>query len=236
MIWDKESITKRLIEIKNKGYLSISPEMFRIDDGIPGQILEREFQVKENNLCVADLGIFELKGMRNRKSKSNMTLFHKKPSRGLSVIQIFNRFGYIKKSNRSDELKRKLFTTIKGTRYNKLGLILRVINDVEIGLYYYEEFISAWDLRSEKINQMVFALANTEGTTGSSEEKFHFTEAYLMYDINDIIPLIREGIVVIDLCIDQPLNSKKSPHDRGPHIRISTKKLTRLYNKIEQLI
>lgn len=235
--WNKEEVKTKLIEIKKKGFLSVPEDMYRKDDGIVGQILERQFGVQENNLQLGDLGDFELKGMRNRKSKSNLTLFHKKPISGKTVIEIFDRFGYIKRSKRDPQvMKKKLFTTIKGGKPNSLDLWLKANNSSEINLYYQDEYISTWDLDLSKIKQMVLAFADTQGTVNSKEEKFHFVEAYIMSGINDITSLINDGILVMDLCVDQALNSSKGPHDRGPHLRIPVSKLNKLYRNIERLL
>ena len=122
-MWTKEKIIENLKIIKNKNFISIPDCIFRKDDGIVGQLLEKEFNINENNLNIADLGLFELKGMRLRKNKTNMlTLFHKTSASGLTPIEIFKRFGYIKKSNRSNITKKKLFTTIYGNKYNNLGI------------------------------------------------------------------------------------------------------------------
>jgi hypothetical protein len=49
-------------------------------------------------LRVGDLGEFELKGMRLRSA--TLTLGHKRPVKGLSPLQIFDRFGYVRPSRR----------------------------------------------------------------------------------------------------------------------------------------
>jgi len=126
--WTKQEVINKLIEIKSKGFLPVSDDMYRKDDGIVGQILERQFGIQENNLHIGDLGDFELKAMRKRKNKSNLTLFHKKPVSGMNVIEIFNRFGYVRPSKRNPNvMKKKLFTTIKGGKPNSLGLWLKAM-------------------------------------------------------------------------------------------------------------
>ncbi len=64
MNWTIDQIKQRLLEVKAKGFLAIPDGMYRRDEGVVGQILEREFNIKENNISVRDLGSFELKGMR----------------------------------------------------------------------------------------------------------------------------------------------------------------------------
>lgn len=137
MEWTKDLVTERLDIINEKGFIPISNDMFRTDDGIVGQILEREFDVIENNLHLADLGTFELKGMRYKKNKPNMlTLFHQTSATGLTPIQIFDKYGYIRKSNRSESMKKKLFTTIRGDKTNSLGFILKANSENEIQLFH----------------------------------------------------------------------------------------------------
>src|SRR5205809_440192 len=108
MDWTLEAVQAKLQEIKNKGFVSVPYGMYRKDDGIVGQILEREFNIKENNISLRDLGKFELKGIR--RTSKNLTLAHKTSDRGLNPIQIFDRFGYIRPSNRDPGvMKKKLF-------------------------------------------------------------------------------------------------------------------------------
>lgn len=239
MEWTKESVTQRLAEINAKGFIPIPQMMFRRDDGVVGQILEREFGVSENNIHLADLGTFELKGMRIKKNRTGtLTLFHQTSSDGLTPLQIFDRFGYERKSNRSEIIKKKLFTTIKGERPNSLGLMLKADSEDGIELYYHDEYLARWDLSASrhKIEQVILAFAETRGAPNTSGEEFHYTKAFLLDDLRSISEAIRSGAVVMDLCIDQPADKSKRPHDRGPHIRISVRKLDYLYRTIEQLL
>jgi len=239
MVWTKKDVVKRLKEIEAKGFLPIPQDMYRNDDGVVGQLLEREFNVKENNLHIADLGTYELKGKRIKKKKSSMlTLFHKTSTSGLSPLQIFDRFGYVKKSNRDGTSKRKLFTTIYGNKENSLGFILRPSGTFNVDLYYHDEFLARWDLTSRisKISQVLLAFAETTGTRNSKEECFHYVKAFILSSPKNIYKAISDGAVVMDLCIDQPADKSKPPHDRGPHIRIPLKKLNMLFDNVEQVL
>lgn len=239
MIWTKETVIEKLQQISRKGYISIPNGMFRTDDGIVGQVLEREFGVAENNLHIADLGLYELKGLRIKKGKSNkLTLFHQTSTSGLSPNQIFERFSYIKPSQRDGSMKRKLFTTIKGDKQNNLGLILKAHGEYNIDLFYHDEYLATWDLSSgeSKINQVLLAFAETRGQSNSREEQFHYVSAYILSSPKNIYEAINAGAVVMELCIDKPVDSIKAPHDRGPHIRIPVKKLNALFDSIEQIL
>lgn len=236
-LWSKESVVEKLQEISHKGFLSIPEGMYRNDDGIVGQILEREFGVNENNLHIADLGTYELKGMRIRKS-GKLTLFHQTSTSGMTPIQIFDRFSYIKTSRRDGTGKRKLFTTIYGNKENSLGFILRASSSYNVDLYYHDEYLATWDLSKgiEKIQQVLLAFAETQGPRNTEEEKFHFVSAYILSSPKNIYEAINTGAVVMDLCIDQPADGSKPVHDRGPHIRIPIKKLDSLFNFVEKVL
>ena len=241
MEWTKETVTSKIKEISEKGFIPIPEGTYRKDDGIVGQVLEREFGVPENNIHLADLGSYELKGMRLKKKKtSNLTLFHQTSTDGLSPNQIFERFSYEKPSQRDGTPKRKLFTTIKGSKKNNLGFILKATGESTVCLYYCDEYLATWNLTSGegKINQILLALAETRGTANSKDEEFHFVKAYILSSPKNIYEAISAGAVVMDLCIDQPAEDfgKKSPHDRGPHIRIPIKKLNTLFGSVEQIL
>ena len=185
-----------------------------------GQILEREFGIKENNLAIPDLGTYELKGFRKRSS--NLTLFHKKPDRGLTPVEMFDRFGYIKPSNRNPKvLKKKLFTTISGSKYNRLGLKLLSFKKNNLEVYYYDEFISAWDLSDalEKPEKIIMVFASTTGKGNTLQEKFYFSNAYRLEGLKDLTELLNNNAIFLDLTIDKTVGETGAPHDRGPHFR-----------------
>lgn len=239
MNWTKDNIRQKLREIKQKGFIAIPQSNFRKDDGIVGQLLEREFGISENNLHLADLGTFELKALRFKKNKPNMlTLFHQTSSAGMTPVEIFERFGYIRKSKRSDVMKKKLFTTIRGDKVNSLGFVLRANGEEEIQLFNQDEYLATWDLSKAKlkIDKVILVFADNKGVTSSVEEEFHYTRALLLDNIKCLAEAIASGAVVMDLCIDQPADKSKGVHDRGPHIRIPVKKLDKLFGNIEELL
>ncbi len=235
--WSLGEIVARLAEIKSKGFIPIPPAAFRSDEGAVGQILEREFGIEENNLHVGDLGQFELKGLR--KKSTRLTLCHKTTDTGLTPLQVFDRFGYIKPSRRDPTiLKKKLFTTVSGSTPNSLGLILRPKGTSGIEMYLEREFICGWELVSsiKKISQIVLVLAETMGRTNASDEQFHYTSAFLMRGLRNLDELVKEGSIVIDFAIDQPIDSLRQPHDRGPHLRMPVSKFNASYLEITPLL
>lgn len=237
MKWTIEQITIKLNDIKTKGFIPIPQGMYRRDEGVIGQILEREFNITENNLSIRDLGNFELKGMR--KKSGTLTLCHKTTESGLTPIQIFDRFGYIRPSKRDQSfLKKKLFTTVTGTKQNSLGFILKSPDPTSIDMFHGEEFICGWNLGEsiEKIDQIILVIAETLGKTLARDEQFHFIEAFLLDELKNLDELVESGVIVIDFCIDQPVGSVRGPHDRGPHIRIPKSKLLNGYRDVKRIL
>lgn len=240
-VWTKEKVKEQLKKIEAKGFIGIPEDSFRTDDGVIGQILEREFNVEENNLHIADLGTYELKGARISKAKTKktgmLTLFHKTSTSGLKPLEIFERFSYVKKSNRSDEQKIKLFFTARGNKKNKQGFILKPSATGDIALYHENEYLASWDLTEgkNKINQVLLVFAETEGKATSKDEKFHYVKALILSKPKSIADAVTSGAMALDFCIDQPIDKKKAPHDRGPHIRINFNKLGELFGEIEEI-
>lgn len=237
MSWSLNDVQIKLQDINKRGFISIPPSMYRHDEGVIGQILEREFGVEENNLSVRDLGEFELKGMR--RNSSTLTLCHKKTDNGLTPIQVFDRFGYVRPSNRNETiLKKKLFSTITGKRQNSLHLILEPNGVSEISMFFKSNYICGWNLNDSliKMNQIILAIAETKGQTGSRDETFHYVEAYLLNGLKKINELVKSGAIVIDFCIDQTVGGTKSPHDRGPHIRMPKRKIFSSYQEVKRLL
>jgi hypothetical protein len=239
--WTLEAVKKRLIEIKQKGFIPIPSGMHRSDDGIVGQILEREFGVAENNIRLGDLGKFELKGIR--KTSTNLTLSHKKPERGMTPIQIFDKFGYIRPSKSNPNvLKKKLFVTVKGTKENSVKLRLRGIGDAALDMVTGATLLCEWDLTNslKKIDQIILVFAESSAKTRDASETFHYQKAFLLDGLKPIKDLVDKDIIVIDFCIDQPIDESGKPlasvHDRGPHIRVPVAKLSKAYNRVEQIL
>lgn len=102
----------------------------------------------------------------------------------------------------------------------------------------YNEYLATWDLTSgiDKIQQILLAFAETIGPRNTKEEQFHYVKAYILSSPRNIYRAISNGAVVMELCIDQPADGSKPVHDRGPHIRIPVKKLSMLFDNVEQIL
>ncbi len=233
--WDLKSITEKLEEIERQGLMSIPATMYRDDDGIIGQILEREFVKEEDNGNFRDLTNYELKAMRYRKKISgNLTLFHKTSSAGLKPLEIFERFKQASPSQRDPSvMKWKLFTSIYGNKENSQGFRIQAVNDHELKLFCRGEYLSTWDITEglKKIDKMILVFAETTRSTRSDNEQFHYMKAIAYENAINLAEAVNSGAIFMDLCIDQPYDCSKAPHDRGPHIRINNAKLDMLYEK-----
>jgi hypothetical protein len=235
--FELSEIIEILTDIKNQGFIKIKETQFRKDEGITGQILEDLFGLKENNYAVRDLGNYELKAFR--KKSSNLTLFHKKPASGLTPYQLFDRFGYVKPSKRNPAImKKKLFTTITGHKFNSLGLKLVSTAKNDFQVYYKDELLSTWKLDDSvhKVDEIIMVFPDTQGAVNTKEETFHFNEAYYLSGFKPLSELITNNAMFLDLCIDKEVNDTGVPHDRGPHIRLRKQKLFQSYNRCERII
>lgn len=245
--WRLKQIRNKLKEIEKKGLIPIPKDTHRNDDGIVGQILEREFGVVENNISLGDLGKFELKGIR-RKS-SNITLSHKTPDSGMTPIQIFHKFGYLRDSKSKPGVKKKnFFVVINGKKENPRGFILKSTGLNTIQLIHRDKVtgnintICSWNLKNSltKMNKIILVTADTKGKTKAKDEEFHYKEALLLHKLKPLKELIEAGIIVIEFSIDQEISADgsgvKSPHDRGPHIRVAKRYLKKTYKRIIKII
>lgn len=237
MGWTVERIVERFRDLSQRGHIGVPPRMFRNDDGVVGQLLELEFDLAENNLALADLGQFELKGMRKRSS--TLTLCHKTPISGMKPLEIFDRYGYVRASNRNQGvMKKKFFSTITGNRFNSRKFRLAPLDATRFQMVHETDgTIATWDLVKSlpKVQQIVLGIAETEGTTNSANETFHYVELWLMQGLRSLDSLIRNGVIKMDLCIDQPIDGTRPPHDRGPHIRIPKSQFKNAYESVTRL-
>ena len=239
-VWDMEQIKQQLEMIEHKGFIPIPATMYRDDDGIIGQIIEREFVTAENNKGFRDLTNYELKAMRLKKKVSgNLTLFHKTSSSGLKPIEIFERFKQEAPSKRDPSIiKWKLFTSIYGNKENNMGFKLEAVSDHELILFNRGEELARWDITEglKKIDKMILVFAETTRDTRSNNEQFHYLKAVAYENAINLAEAVNSGAIFMDLCIDQPRDESKAPHDRGPHIRINLAKLDSLYANKEVIL
>lgn len=212
-------LTKKLLEIKALGFVNT----VRAHQGGVGNTLEYYLNIKENNLRIPDLGEIEVKAKRI-DSKSMLTLSSKAPlPRGVNKV-LFNNYKYP-----DPQEKFKLYTTVRGSKTNNRGFRIRVERNKLI-LENLNKIIAYWPL--EKLDdvlkvgseEVLLVLAETKGDFGKSNEKFHYTEAYLLSELG--LEKLQKAILLdylkVDIRIGYDLTGKNAGkyHDHGTGFRI----------------
>ncbi|PIZ65687.1 hypothetical protein CO051_07535 [Candidatus Roizmanbacteria bacterium CG_4_9_14_0_2_um_filter_39_13] len=174
-------IKKALKELSEKGWIKSNRSH---NTGI-GKTLEDYLGITENNIALPDFGVMELKSQR-AGTASMMTLFTKKPE-GITNAEILKRFGYPDAEFPQHKILHQIITNGKkngrGFHYRvdeKQGKLLILKNRTVLG-YYELDFLRL--KAAEKIgNGLILVFANYKKEKG--QEYFHYTEAWLLKDID----------------------------------------------------
>jgi len=220
-------IKKDLKEISEKGWIKSNRSH---NTGI-GKTLEDHLGITENNIALPDFGIMELKSQRIGTA-SMMTLFTKKPE-GITNAEILKRFGYPDPEYPQHKI---LHQTITNGKKNGRGFHCRVDekqdkllilkNRTVLG-YYGLDFLR--EKAAEKIgNGLILVFAESKKEKG--KEYFHYTEAWLLKDID---PKQFLALSKYDIRLGVYRSGKLAgrPHDHGSAFR-----LTRLSEKTFPLL
>ena len=211
---------KKLKEIEKMGFI----KTVRPHDGGVGNTLESLLGIRENNLRLPDVGDIEIKAKRV-DSTSMLTLASKSPlPRGV------NKLLFVAYSHVAEDGIRKLYTTIYGSRINpqnfkvvfeKDNLILQNKNNI---LAYWPVSLLFEGLKA-KADKILLVYAETKGKKGSTNEMFHYAEAYILdgIDFENIKKILENGKLKFDIRIGADKKGKKVGiyHDHGTAIRIS---------------
>ncbi|MDO8575531.1 MAG: MvaI/BcnI family restriction endonuclease [bacterium] len=215
-------IKKDLKKISEKGWLKSNRKH---NTGI-GKTLEDYLNITENNIALPDFGVMELKSQRAGTS-SMMTLFTKKPE-GITNAEILKRFGYPDPEFPQYKILHQTITNGKknGQGFHckvdyKQGRLLILKNRTVLG-YYKLDFLLL--KATEKIgNGLILVFANCKKEKG--HEYFHYTEAWLLKDI-DPEQFLKLSKYDIRLGVYRTGKKAGKPHDHGSAFR-----LTRLSEK-----
>lgn len=239
-----DEFIRRFIQIKNMGWI----RTHRAGNTGVGKTLEDLLDIDENNIQGPDFGIYELKSGRVN-SNSMLTLMTKSPEPRGANNRLLDKFGYYSTDAR-DAGKKVLHTTLKSgvdTEIYGTGNTLRpeYIESLEtihgplealtlISNYGIEE--PYWPINTFKklIQQKLgnaFIYVKAEHRGSGIDEEFKYTEAYLLsgIDSDNIVELIRRGIMYIDIRIGQYADG--SIHDHGTGFRIRESDQHYLYSK-----
>lgn len=220
-------IKKALKELSGKGWIKSNRSH---NTGI-GKTLEDYLGITENNIALPDFGVMELKSQR-AGTASMMTLFTKKPE-GITNAEILKRFGYPDPEYPQHKI---LHQTINNGKKNargfhckvdeRQGKLLILKNRTILG-YYELDFLRL--KAAEKIgNGLILVFANCKKEKG--QEYFHYTEAWLLKDIDPKQFLVLSKYD-IRLGVYRTGKNAGKPHDHGSAFR-----LTRLSEKTFPLL
>lgn len=220
-------IKKDLKEISEKGWIKSNRSH---NTGI-GKTLEDHLGITENNIALPDFGIMELKSQRVGTA-SMMTLFTKKPE-GITNAEILKRFGYPDPEYPQHKILHQTITNGKknGRGFHckvdeKQSKLLILKNRTVLG-YYGLDFLR--EKAAEKIgNGLILVFAESKKEKG--KEYFHYTEAWLLKDID---PKQFLALSKYDIRLGVYRSGKLAgrPHDHGSAFR-----LTRLSEKTFPLL
>jgi len=208
------------------------------DTGI-GKTLEDLLGIKENNLRLPDVGDVELKAKRI-DSGSMLTVATKSPEpKGINKV-LFEKYKYLDK-----EGKYNLHSTVCGSRKNPQSfkvvfeggkLVLK--NKSRIAVYWPISIFD--DVLKAKSDKILLAFAETKGERKTKNERFHFTEAYLLSNLN--INKFKSAVESDKLKIDIRMGvyrsgkNKGKYHDHGTGFRINKRDFLHLFDNFTQII
>ena len=230
-----QELIKKISEIKNKGFI----KTHRMDDTGIGKTLEDLLGIQENNLRLPDVGEIELKAKRIH-SQSMLTIATKVPKpRGVNRI-LFEKYKYKDRASYYC-----LHSTVCVPKYNPQGFKINVTED-RLELENPENIEAYWpmtifhDVLKSKSDKILLVFAETEGERKTHDERFRFTEAHLLSDLNidKFKKAIEEDRLKIDIRIGvyrSGLNYGKY-HDHGTGFRINKRDFLHLYDQYKQLI
>lgn len=230
-----KQLTKKLLEIKKKGFI----KTHRLNDTGIGKTLEDLLGLKENNLRLPDIGKIELKAKR-MGSESMLTIATKSPEpRGVNRV-LFEKCKY-----KDVDDYYNLHSTVYGSRFNPQGfkimieygkLVLKNKKKIEA----YWPFSIFDEVLKFKSNKIVLVFAETKGERKTRNESFHYTEAYLLCDlnINKFKMAIKQDKLKVDIRIGayRSGSRKGQYHDHGTGFRISKRHFLHLFDKYQKLV
>ena len=215
--WTLAKIKQALKDLSAKGWVKSN----RTHNTGIGKTLEDYLGITENNIALPDFGVMELKSQR-AGTASMMTLFTKKPE-GITNAEILKRFGYPDPEYAEHKI---LHQTITNGRKNAMGFHckidekagrLLILKNRKVLGYYDLEFLRQKAI--EKIgNGLILVFAESKIEKG--EEYFHYTEAWLLKDI-DPAQFLALSKYDIRLGVYRSGKNKGKPHDHGSAFRLT---------------
>ena len=235
MTFTLRRLKEQLEKIKAMGFV----KTHRAHDTGIGKTLEDLLDIKENNLCLPDVGDVELKAKRI-DSGSMLTVATKSPEpKGINKV-LFEKYKYLDK-----EGKYNLHSTVCGSRKNPQSFKVifekdrLVLKNKSNNLAYWPVSIFD-DVLKAKSDKILLVFAETKGERKTKDEKFHFTEAYLLLklNINKFKSAVENDKLKIDIRIGVYRSGKNKGkyHDHGTGFRINKRDFLHLFDNFTQII
>ena len=230
-----KKLKEQLKEIEKMGFVKTHRGH---DTGI-GKTLEDLLGIKENNLKLPDVGKVELKAKRV-DSSSMLTIATKSPEpKGVNKV-LFDKYKYLDKVG-----EYSLHSTVCGSRKNPQSfrvvfveerLVLK--NKSKIEAYWPVSIFD--DVLKVKSDKILLVFAETKGERKTKNEKFHFTEAYLLskLNINKFKTAIESDKLKIDIRVGAYRSGKNKGkyHDHGTGFRINKRDFLHLFDNFTKVI
>ncbi len=229
------ALKQKLAAIKKMGFV----RTHRAHDTGIGKTLEDLLGIKENNLRLPDAGKIELKAKR-MDSGSMLTVATKSPlPKGVNKV-LFEKCKYLDKEGQYN-----LHSTVLGSRPNRQGLQI-TLNDDNLVLKNNHKIEAYWplsifdDVLKSKSNKILLVFAETKGERKTTSEKFHYTEAYLLSDLN--ISKFKNAMKTDKLKVDIRIGAYRSGkhkgryHDHGTGFRINKRDFLSIFDRYKQIV
>lgn len=208
-----------------------------------GKTLEDLLEISENNIDGPDFGDYELKAMRT-SANSMLTLFTKTPKPPKVNSILLNDYGFATDNYENGE--KVLHTTLLATRFSALGDTgkslkiecspgkIHIVDDKGNAPAYWDSAELEKAFLKKYKYRLVHVFADARGAGADEEFKFH--TAWELYDFNfdNMIALLKEGLLKIDIRIGQYPDG--SPHDHGTGFRIEERYLTKMFRTKNVLV
>jgi len=228
-------LKEQLEKIKAMGFV----KTHRAHDTGIGKTLEDLLSIKENNLRLPDVGDVELKAKRIDFG-SMLTVATKSPEpKGVNKV-LFEKYKYLDK-----EKKYNLHSTVCGSRKNSQSFKI-VFENEKLVLKNKSKIEAYWPISifdnvlKAKSDKILLVFAETKGVRKTKNEKFHFTETYLLsnLNINKFKSAVESDKLKIDIRIGVYRSGKNKGkyHDHGTGFRINKRDFLHLFDNFTQII
>lgn len=211
-----------------------------------GKTLEDLLEIEENNVDGPDFGDYELKAKRTNDN-SMLTLFTKTPNPPKVNSVLLDTYGYVSDTYENGE--KVLHSTLNAKDYASLGNTgkalkikcssnrISIVDDLGKESAYWDAAALEQAFLKKYKYRLIHAFADSQfNGYNKSDEVFKFHTAWELYDFSfeNMISLLREGVLKVDIRIGQYPDG--SPHDHGTGFRIQEQYLDRMFRSKNVLV